>query len=817
MKYHFLSRCALGTSLAVILSGCQHYTEPAPATLVGYAKLPADSFAEGPVAGKRLGASPINGKHTPFKKGQPIQGFSAVLKNPDGTFLAMSDNGFGKVENSADFNLRLYTIQPQLKTNGKPDAGKVEVNGFIELHDPDQKIPFAIVNHFTQQRILTGADFDIESVRRTADGTYWLGDEFGPFILHVDANGKVLEEPYRLPDFSRTGHYLNSPQNPYLEEGSSVRIMNAAAQHAAQQGAKYQPVFSPYHVMLQDNNPRVSHYARDKDTPNGLKLAASDVFDIQSIQQAGYPVVTWTVNDLPRMLELMALGVDGIISDRPDLLLTAVKQFDGNKDGKPDYLTPEGLIDSQRFDAQGHRGGRNLRPENTLPAMEVALDNLMTTLETDIGITKDGVAVLSHDPYLEAEKCRLGNNQPYTEHQQKLIKNLTLKEIQTSFICDKVFRGDSQVNDPNLSPVTLAFTKQVGLEHSYTPPSIQQVFDFVRFYQRFYTTGAGKNHPLAVKRSKVAEQVRFNIETKLNPRSDRDKHGVVYKSRTVTPEKMATILANTIKRNGLTKRADIQSFDFRSLLYIQKNYPTIRTVYLIGDFPNKGPYADDGTNLQDEKGKNTPWLAGLYWPYRNTTLVDSININRSSGFEGMALSADGNTLFAMLEAPVIDSKKRELLIHVFDLKRKVFTGKNYRYPMADKSKAIGDFTMINAKHGLVIERDNEEGTAEAFKMIYLITLQDDGQVSKKPLVNLMAIKDPHQLADRQAGDFGISNGKFAFSYTTIENIEVLDEQHIAVMNDNNYPFSIGRHLASKQPDDTEFIVLRLPEKLDLSQ
>ena len=54
-----------------------------------------------------------------------------------------------------------------------------------------------------------------------------------------------------------------------------------------------------------------------------------------------------------------------------------------------DFLDADGLIDIKKFDAQGHRGARNLRPENTLPAMEVALDNLMSTLETDTGISAD--------------------------------------------------------------------------------------------------------------------------------------------------------------------------------------------------------------------------------------------------------------------------------------------------------------------------------------------------------------------------------------------------------------------------------------------
>jgi glycerophosphoryl diester phosphodiesterase len=43
---------------------------------------------------------------------------------------------------------------------------------------------------------------------------------------------------------------------------------------------------------------------------------------------------------------------------------------------------------------------------------------------------------------------------------------------------------------------------------------------------------------------------------------------------------------------------------------------------------------------------------------------------------------------------------------------------------------------------------------------------------------------------------------------------VLGPKRIGVINDNNFPFSLGRHLGTKAPDDSEFIVLDLPAPLE---
>jgi glycerophosphoryl diester phosphodiesterase len=181
----------------------QHVSDGA--RLLARATLSADYQAPGPPSGAL--ATPANGRQGPFP-GQVIPGFSAAVDNRDGTFWAQPDNGFGAKGNSADFLLRLYLVRPQWKT-ARGGSGAVTVLRHITLSDPAHRIPFPIVNETTRERQLTGDDLDIESVQRGRDGTFWIGDEFGPFIVHVDAAGRVLSAPVGSP-------LGKSPQNPQL-------------------------------------------------------------------------------------------------------------------------------------------------------------------------------------------------------------------------------------------------------------------------------------------------------------------------------------------------------------------------------------------------------------------------------------------------------------------------------------------------------------------------------------------------------------------------------------------------------------------------
>jgi hypothetical protein len=197
-------RVGLGAAVAALiltLPGAASAAEQSTwhrAELVKFAMLPAATFVPGSEpSGSSLGTAPINGIVPPFVD-QPIQGFSGVLRNTDGTFDVLSDNGFGNKANSADFLLRVQRVAPGFA------GGAVDVVGGINLTDPYGKVPFALTR---ADRVLTGADFDVESISRTADGTYWIGDEFGPYLLHFDRAGRLMQAPVPLPG-------VFAPENP---------------------------------------------------------------------------------------------------------------------------------------------------------------------------------------------------------------------------------------------------------------------------------------------------------------------------------------------------------------------------------------------------------------------------------------------------------------------------------------------------------------------------------------------------------------------------------------------------------------------------
>ncbi|MFJ4366888.1 esterase-like activity of phytase family protein [Streptomyces chartreusis] len=195
-----VSAAVLTAGLAVPAAAHPGGADFGRATLTGFASLPAETFVPGSEpSGAASGAGPFNGIAAPFAH-QPVQGFSGVVNRRDGTFDVLSDNGYGNKANSADFLLRVHRIKPDLR------GGTVKVLGGFNLSDPDRHVPFPLTR---ADRVLTGADFDVESIQRMPDGTYWIGDEFGPWLLHFSAKGRLLQAPIALDG-------VQAPENPYL-------------------------------------------------------------------------------------------------------------------------------------------------------------------------------------------------------------------------------------------------------------------------------------------------------------------------------------------------------------------------------------------------------------------------------------------------------------------------------------------------------------------------------------------------------------------------------------------------------------------------
>jgi hypothetical protein len=212
-------------------------------------------------------------------------------------------------------------------------------------------------------------------------------------------------------------------------------------------------------------------------------------------------------------------------------------------------------------------------------------------------------------------------------------------------------------------------------------------------------------------------------------------------------------------------------------------------------------------------------------------LPATVNLGRSRGYEGLAASKDGKFIYGLLEGALWDNNTKDwekvqgqqvLRILEFSVAEEKWTGRHWKYVLSPGATAIGDFNMIDANTALVIERDNAEGTADRacadnkaapncfhdiakFKRVVKIEMSDanvNGPVRKIGFIDLMKIQDPQSKSRKP-----LNNGVLTFPFFTIENVDVVDNKHIIVGNDNNLPFSSSRD--PNKADDNEFILLEV--------
>lgn len=213
-------------------------------------------------------------------------------------------------------------------------------------------------------------------------------------------------------------------------------------------------------------------------------------------------------------------------------------------------------------DLQGHRGARGLLPENTLPGFARAIELGVTTLETDVAVTKDGVVVISHDPDLNPALVR-GPSGLYLFSRGPMIRTLTLAELKTYDIGRVNSSSNYGRNWPEQQP-----------RDGERFPTLDDLFALVK----------ARN-----------ADVRFNIEIKITPTSG---------DTTPDPATFARLTIDRIRAADAVPRTTLQSFDWRPLVESRKLEPALATSCLTAETPNFD------TTKVDASGRS-PWMAGL--------------------------------------------------------------------------------------------------------------------------------------------------------------------------------------------------------------
>jgi len=213
------------------------------------------------------------------------------------------------------------------------------------------------------------------------------------------------------------------------------------------------------------------------------------------------------------------------------------------------------------FDVQGHRGARGLRPENTLAGFEFVMDLGVTTIELDVGVTKDLFVVVNHDEYISSKLCNSTDDSfPFNGNNKYYLKDLTLSQVK-SFECG---------------------SKNPEINRFPEPPRMNIPGESIPTLDELFQLALNKN-----------STVRFNIEIKLDPTKD----------RTVPLVTFVQSVVDVVEANQMTDRVVIQSFNWAVIEKVKQLQPAITTAALLGT----------KSGLPTESGEASPWTNGIHF------------------------------------------------------------------------------------------------------------------------------------------------------------------------------------------------------------
>lgn len=244
-----------------------------------------------------------------------------------------------------------------------------------------------------------------------------------------------------------------------------------------------------------------------------------------------------------------------------------------------------------------HRAGRGLAPENTLQACQIALGHGIDFIDFDLGMTKDGELVVTHDSCLNPDLTKNHKGDFITEPIP--IYELTYQELLSYNV--------GQINPD--SPYASYFPDQEQMEQAHIPllrEAIELVLSLVG-------TGAG-----------------FQLEIKTDPT---EPH------LTATPEAFAKALHAVLVEYSLFERTEVQAFDYRCLLSFQKNNPFVKTSYLTpaeADFSFSPLWTAgyDVKNYENSMPKMIKALGGSCWgPFQEDVTEEKVREAKDLGLK----------------------------------------------------------------------------------------------------------------------------------------------------------------------------------------
>jgi glycerophosphoryl diester phosphodiesterase len=236
------------------------------------------------------------------------------------------------------------------------------------------------------------------------------------------------------------------------------------------------------------------------------------------------------------------------------------------------------ITNATAFDFEAHRGGRGLMPENTIAAMlnTISMKDVVT-LEMDVHITKDGLVVVSHDPYFN-----------YLITTTPEGKYLTAQEAQKTILYQMNYAAIKKYD--------------VGMKPHPDFPRQQKIAAYKPLLADLVDAAE------AEARSKQ-RTIYYNIEIKSKKTTDNINHP--------EPELFVEKLVAVLKQKNILNRCVVQSFDPRPLQVLHKIYPNIKTSFLVD--------RDGGDKVLEQLNK-LGFTPDIYSPAFSTVSQQVVNI-----------------------------------------------------------------------------------------------------------------------------------------------------------------------------------------------